>query len=102
MQVSSTCSRSLSSATFAYHDQPESSTLVRIVHDHVVAYARVSWARPNPVGASGLTLQFHLVRELSLPTIKELTAMAAKREYRRTHSCGRSPGWSSCALPRQT
>ncbi len=86
----------LASATFAYYDQPdEFAALVRMVHDHTIAYARALLAAQPDfllLGASGLlTLQSPMmVRELSLPTIKEVTSMAKKAGIpSHLHSCGK-------------
>jgi len=86
----------LASAIFAYYDQPdEFAALVRMVHDHTIAYARALLAAQPDfllLGASGLlTLQSPtMVRELSLPTIKELTSMAKKAGIpSHLHSCGK-------------
>jgi len=86
----------LESATFAYYDQPEEfAMLVRLVHDHTIAYARALLAaRPDflLIGASGLlTLQSPaMVRDLALPTIQAVTAMAKEAGIpSHLHSCGK-------------
>lgn len=86
----------LAAATYAYFDYPaEFAALVRMFHDHAVAYAKVLLAaRPDflLLGASGLlTLQSpELVRELSLPTIRVLTRMAKEAGIpSHLHACGK-------------
>ncbi len=86
----------LTSATFAYYDQPEEfALLVRLVHEHTLAYAQALLAaKPDflLLGASGLlTLQSPvMVREVSLPTIKELTRMAKEAGIpSHLHACGK-------------
>jgi uroporphyrinogen decarboxylase len=87
---------SLQGATFAYCDHPdEFAALVRMVHEHAIAYARAMLAaRPDflLLGASGLlTLQSpRMVRQVSLPTIKELTRMAKDAGIpSHLHACGK-------------
>jgi len=86
----------LESAIFAYYDQPEEfAALVRLVHEHTIAYAQALLAaKPDflLIGASGLlTLQSPaMVRELALPTIQALTSMAKEAGIpSHLHSCGK-------------
>lgn len=83
-------------ATFCYFDnRHELMELVEVMHEHAVRYIeRGLLARPDFVliGASGLlTMQSpQLFRELSLPTIQEITRMTrAAGVPSHLHSCGR-------------
>ena len=86
----------LEAVTYAYYDHPrEFAALTKLLHEHFLAYGRALLAaKPDflLLGASGLlTLGSPaLVRELSLPTIKELTRLARVAGIpSHLHACGK-------------
>ena len=98
----------LAAVTYACYDYPtEFAALIRLMHEHLLAYGRaVLAAKPDfidPGGSGLLTLQSPaLVQELSLPTIKKLTRMAREAGIlSHAHICGKS-AWLAELLATET